>query len=98
MVITLLAVPGVDRDRNRGAGCCGAGPRAAGQPPARRVPGGDPGHRRRGAGARDEMETRLWPPGSGDSRPGDGAVLCSGTSWWWQMLLRALLARPIRVR
>jgi hypothetical protein len=21
---------------------------------------------------------------------------CSGTSWWWQMLLRALLARPIR--
>src|SRR4029077_16765596 len=65
MVITLLAVPGVDRDRKRGAVCCGAGPRAGGQPPARRVPGGDPGHRRRGAGARDEMETRLWPLASG---------------------------------
>jgi hypothetical protein len=26
------------------------------------------------------------------------APFCSGMSWWWQMLLRALLARPIRVR
>ena len=78
MVITLLDVPGVDRDRNRGVGCCGAGPRAASQPPARRVPGGDPGHRRRGAGARDEMETRLWPLGSGDSRLDDGAALVPG--------------------
>jgi len=77
MVITLLAVPGVDRDRNRGAGCCGAGPRrrVSRQPGAFR---GDPGHRRRGARARDEMETRLWPPGSGDSRLDDGAGLVPG--------------------
>jgi hypothetical protein len=26
------------------------------------------------------------------------APFCSGVSWWWQMLRRALLARPSRVR
>jgi len=97
MVIALLAVPGVDRDRNRGAGCCGAGPRAAGQPPARRVPGGDPGHRRRGAGARDEVETRLWPLGSEilvwTTAPFlfRDELVVADAAW-------ALLARPIRVR
>jgi hypothetical protein len=64
------------------------------QPGAFRGRSGSPAVRCR---ARDEVEARLWPLGPGDSRLGEGAV-CSGMSWWWQMLLRALLARPSRVR
>jgi hypothetical protein len=97
MVIALLAVPGVDRDRNRGAGCCGAGPRALGLPPARRVPGvirvtgGEvPGvgmKWRRGYG-RWVREILVWTTAPFLFRD---ELVVADAAW-------ALLARPIRVR
>jgi hypothetical protein len=67
------------------------GRRVSRQPGAFRVSGGEvPGlgmKGRRGYG-RWVREILVWTT----------APFLSGTSWWWQMLLRALLARPIRVR